>query len=87
MLVVPIGGGGLISGIAMAAKAIKPSIRVIGVESSGAPGMQRSVQSGEVVTLDREDFERLIAESAATRADLDRAVVERSRPDPVAEVA
>jgi CRP-like cAMP-binding protein len=41
----------------------------------------------EVVTLDREDFERLIAESAATRADLDRAVVERSRPDPVAEVA
>jgi threonine dehydratase len=55
VLVVPIGGGGLISGVAMAAKAIKPSIRVIGVESSGAPGMQRSVQSGEVVTLDRVD--------------------------------
>jgi putative ABC transport system ATP-binding protein len=41
----------------------------------------------EVVTLDREDFDRLISESAATRADLDRAVVERSHPEPVAELA
>jgi ABC-type lipoprotein export system ATPase subunit len=41
----------------------------------------------EVVPLDREDFDRLISESAATRADLDRAAVARSRPDPVAEVA
>ena len=55
VIVVPIGGGGLISGIAMAAKALKPSVRVIGVESSGAPGMRDSVQAGRVVTLDRVD--------------------------------
>ena len=55
VIVVPIGGGGLISGIAMAAKAIKPSVRIIGVESSGAPGMRDSVAAGRVVTLDRVD--------------------------------
>ena len=55
ILVVPIGGGGLISGIALAAKCTKPGIRVIGVESSGAPGMQKSVAAGHPVTLDRVD--------------------------------
>jgi threonine dehydratase len=53
VIVVPIGGGGLISGVSMAAKALKPSIRVIGVESTGAPGMRDSVNAGHVVTLDR----------------------------------
>lgn len=52
---VPIGGGGLISGVSMALKAHNPKIRVIGVESSGAPGMQRSVAEGRVVTLDTVD--------------------------------
>ena len=51
--VVPIGGGGLISGVSMALKGLNPAIRVIGVESSGAPGMKRSVEAGRVVTLDR----------------------------------
>jgi len=55
VIVVPIGGGGLISGISMAAKAANPKIRVIGVESSGAPGMKRSVDEGGLVTLDRVD--------------------------------
>ncbi len=54
-IVVPIGGGGLISGVAMAVKALKPSVKVIGVESSGAPGMRDSVRAGGVVTLDRVD--------------------------------
>lgn len=53
--VVPIGGGGLISGVSQALKAIKPSVRVVGVESSGAPGMRDSVAAGHVVTLDRVD--------------------------------
>ena len=53
--VVPIGGGGLISGISLALKAYNPKIRVIGVESSGAPGMKRSVEEGRLVTLDRVD--------------------------------
>jgi threonine dehydratase len=55
VVVVPIGGGGLISGVSMAVKNLNPSIRVIGVESSGAPGMHDSVRTGSVVTLDRVD--------------------------------
>jgi len=55
VVVVPIGGGGLISGTSMAVKALKPSVKVIGVESSGAPGMYDSVRAGRVVTLDRVD--------------------------------
>jgi threonine dehydratase len=54
-IVVPIGGGGLIAGVVQAAKAHNPDITVIGVESSGAPGMQRSVAEGQLVTLDRVD--------------------------------
>jgi len=55
VVVVPIGGGGLISGIAMALKSRNPAVRVVGVESSGAPGMKRSVEEGRLVTLDRVD--------------------------------
>lgn len=55
VVIVPIGGGGLISGLSMAVKAHNPRIRVIGVESSGAPGMQRSVAEGRLVTLDHVD--------------------------------
>jgi threonine dehydratase len=53
--VVPIGGGGLISGTSMALKANNPKVRIIGVESSGAPGMRRSIDEGHVVTLDKVD--------------------------------
>jgi threonine dehydratase len=52
VVVVPIGGGGLISGVSMALKARNPKIRVIGVESSDGPAMQRSVEAGRLVTLD-----------------------------------
>ena len=55
VVVVPIGGGGLISGVSMALKAANPKVRVIGVESSGAPGMKRSLEAGRVVTLDSVD--------------------------------
>jgi threonine dehydratase len=55
VVVVPIGGGGLISGVAMALKSINPKITIIGVESSGAPGMKASVAAGHVVTLDSVD--------------------------------
>src|ERR1700682_3607548 len=52
-VLVQIGGGGLIGGIALYLKARKPGIRVIGVEPSGADGMQRSLRAGHIVTLDR----------------------------------
>lgn len=51
-VVVPIGGGGLISGVSMAVKSMLPTARIFGVESSDAPGMARSVEAGHVVTLD-----------------------------------
>lgn len=50
-ILVPVGGGGLISGIALAAKAIKPTIQVIGVEPVGAASMTASLDAGKVVTL------------------------------------
>jgi threonine dehydratase len=51
VLVVAIGGGGLIAGVAAAAKAIKPGIRVIGVEPTGAPTLYESVKAGRVIEL------------------------------------
>ena len=51
-VVVPIGGGGLISGVAMAVKSHDPKIRVIGVESSDGPAMKKSVEAGELQTID-----------------------------------
>jgi len=48
---VPVGGGGLISGIAAAIKQLRPAVRVIGVEPSGAAGMTASLQAGRPVTL------------------------------------
>jgi threonine dehydratase len=50
-LLVAIGGGGLISGIAVAAQALKPGIRIIGVEPTGAPTLYESVRAGRVVEL------------------------------------
>lgn len=55
IVIVPIGGGGLISGVSLALKAKNPDVRIIGVESSGAPAMKRSVESGHVVTLEEVD--------------------------------
>jgi threonine dehydratase len=52
LVVVPIGGGGLISGVATALKQANPAIRVVGVESAGAPAMKLSVEQGRLVTLD-----------------------------------
>jgi threonine dehydratase len=52
VVVVPIGGGGLISGVAAAIRTRRPEVRVVGVESSGAPAMQQSLERGELVTLD-----------------------------------
>jgi threonine dehydratase len=51
-IIVPIGGGGLISGVSMAAKSHNPNVRVIGVESSDGPAMQKSVESGRLETID-----------------------------------
>ncbi len=51
-VIVPIGGGGLIAGVSMAVKSHNPRAKVIGVESSDGPAMQRSVQAGKLETID-----------------------------------
>jgi threonine dehydratase len=51
-VVVPVGGGGLISGIGIAVKAVSPSTRVIGVEVSASCPFTRSLEAGRLVTID-----------------------------------
>lgn len=53
IILVPIGGGGLATGVSTLAKLLNPKIKVIGVEPAGANCMQESLNSGEVVTLPR----------------------------------
>jgi threonine dehydratase len=48
----PIGGGGLVSGVSAAIKQTRPAVQVVGIEPSGAAGMKRSIEAGEVRTLD-----------------------------------
>ena len=50
-IVVPIGGGGLISGIAYTAKQIRPSIKIYGVQAAGAPSMYNSIKDDEIECL------------------------------------
>jgi threonine dehydratase len=64
IVVVPIGGGGLISGVATAVKGIDPSVRVIGVQAEGASSVVDSIDEGEIVELDTVDT---IADGIATR--------------------
>lgn len=54
-VVVQVGGGGLISGIATAVKALKPEVRVIGVEPEGGADAQASFRTGSLTTLDHVD--------------------------------
>ncbi|HTZ78315.1 MAG TPA: threonine/serine dehydratase [Stellaceae bacterium] len=54
-VLVAIGGGGLISGVALAVKAMKPSIKVIGIEPTGAPTLYESVRAHRLVELQRID--------------------------------
>lgn len=51
LVIVPIGGGGLVSGVAAALRALSPDTRIVGVEPEGAPKMRRSLEAGEPVTL------------------------------------
>ncbi len=52
-VIVPIGGGGLISGVACAIKSISPHVKVYGVQAAGAPSMYNAVRSGQLEALNR----------------------------------
>lgn len=54
-IIVPIGGGGLIAGVAMAVKSLRPDVKVYGVQAAGAGSMYRAFHDGVYETLDRVD--------------------------------
>jgi threonine dehydratase len=54
-IIVPVGGGGLISGISIAIKSLKPSVNVIGVQSEASPVMYESLKAGRIVKVDLSD--------------------------------
>jgi threonine dehydratase len=62
VILVAMGGGGLVSGVATAIKALKPSTRVIGIEAEGSPVLLRALEAGENVALEK------ITTSVATMA-------------------
>ena len=64
VVVVPIGGGGLISGIATAIKAKRPSVRIYGVQTAAAPAMAESFQAGEIRVC---PAERSVADGIAVK--------------------
>src|ERR1700678_3726354 len=70
-VVVPIGGGGLISGVACALKEANPAIRVVGVQTERLPSMVRAIRHGSPVTL---PADATIADGIAVRRAGDRAV-------------
>lgn len=55
MVLIPVGGGGLIAGMATWLKAHRPGIRIVGVESAGAASMKAALEAGNPVSLDRVD--------------------------------
>lgn len=68
-IVAPIGGGGLIAGIATAVKAVRPDVRIIGVEAAGAAGMRASLDAGRLVKLEAVST---VADGIAVKAPGDR---------------
>jgi len=51
-MIVPVGGGGLISGISVAVKSIEPSVQIIGVQSEASPAMYESLKAGKIVDVE-----------------------------------
>lgn len=52
-IIVPVGGGGLIAGVAFAVKTLRPDVKVYGVQAEGAPSMEKSLKEGEKIHLDK----------------------------------
>jgi threonine dehydratase len=67
-VVVPVGGGGLISGIAAAVKAIRPSVRVIGVEPELAGDAREALRTGSLVQWPAEEVGQTIADGVRTQS-------------------
>ncbi|MFD1927768.1 threonine/serine dehydratase [Sporosarcina siberiensis] len=84
MIVAPIGGGGLISGVSVAAKSLKPEVKVIGIEPSGASRYSKSLSANKPIKLDKTDT---IADGTRTdQADLNNFEIIREYVDEVNSV-
>jgi threo-3-hydroxy-L-aspartate ammonia-lyase len=68
LVLVPVGGGGLASGVAAAVKSLRADIRVFGVEPELAADARDSLQRGEIVRWSADDVSRTIADGARTQA-------------------
>jgi threo-3-hydroxy-L-aspartate ammonia-lyase len=68
LILVPVGGGGLASGVAAAVKAVRPDIRVVGVEPELAADARESLRRGEIVRWSAADVARTIADGTRTQA-------------------
>jgi threonine dehydratase len=81
-LVVPVGGGGLISGVALAAKTLRPEIRIVGVEPEGSTAVLQGLRAGHPVRIERNET---IADglSAPFTADLNLAIIRRYVDDTI----
>jgi threonine dehydratase len=82
-VIVPVGGGGMISGIAIAIKEVRPEVRIIGVEAEAAPSAKASREAGEVVRIAHSDT---LADGIAVKriGDLTFPIIERYVDDLVA---
>lgn len=82
VIVVPIGGGGLISGIALAARELLPKVRIIGVQASGCSAVRPSLQAGQPVAV---HAARTIADGIAVKrpGDLTLPIIQRLVDDVV----
>jgi threonine dehydratase len=67
-VLVPVGGGGMISGVAAAIKFSRPSVKVIGVEPALAADAQASLRAGKVVNLEAEEVTRTMADGLRTQS-------------------
>ncbi|MDX2161715.1 MAG: threonine/serine dehydratase [bacterium] len=66
LVIAPVGGGGLLSGTAVALKQLKPTVRVIGVEPAAAADAQASLREGRIVTITPEQAAQTLADGVRT---------------------
>lgn len=84
-VLVAMGGGGLVTGVATVLKALKPSVRVVGIEAEGSPVLLRSLEAGRNITLDK--VTTSVATMACARSDDRIFEAVRDRVDEIALVS